>query len=70
MSYAKPFPINLVKLLKPYQGEWVALSQDEKQVLGHGKTIDEALAKARDASAHEPPLLIKVPDKGAGFVLI
>ena len=43
---AKPIPIDLAKLLAPYKGEWVAWSPDEQRVLGHGKTIDEALAGA------------------------
>ncbi len=70
MTPTKPFPIDLSKLLKPHKGQWVALSQDEKQVLGYGKSIDEALAMAKRVSAHERPLLIKVPDEGSGFVLI
>ena len=61
-------PIDLVKLLRPHQGEWVALSHDEKKVLGHGKSIDAALAGAKKYG--EPrPLLMKVPDRH-GFVLI
>ncbi len=66
----KPIPIDLTKLLAPYKGEWVALSHDEKRVLGHGKTIEEALSMARKAEEGRP-LLIKVPDdEGGGFVLI
>lgn len=66
----KPFPIDLTHLLAPYKGEWVTLSQDETRILGHGKTIEEALAMAK-GKEEERPLLIKVPDdEGAGFVLI
>ena len=66
----KPLPIDLTHLLAPYKGEWVTLSQDETRILGHGRTIEEALAMAKKKTA-ERPLLIKVPDeKGAGFVLI
>ena len=61
-------PINLVKLLRPYKGEWVALTHDEKKVLGHGKSIDAALAGAKRAGESKP-FLMKVPDKH-GFVLI
>ena len=61
-------PINLVKLLRPYKGEWVALTHDEKKVLGHGKSIDAALAGAKRAGEARP-FLMKVPDKH-GFVLI
>ena len=64
----KPMSTNLVKLLKPHKGEWVTLSHDEKKVLGHGESIDAALAGAKKAGEHHP-LLMRVPDKH-GFVLI
>ena len=70
MPPTTPFPIDLRKLLHPFRGEWVALSQDEKQVLGHGRTIDEALAMAKRSSPNERPLIIKVPDEGSEFILI
>lgn len=66
----KPIPVDLTKLLAPYKGEWVTLSQDETRLLGHGQTIEDALAMAKQKT-EERPLLIKVPDEqGAGFVLI
>ena len=66
----KPFPIDLTRLLAPYKGEWVALSSDETRMLGHGKTIEEALTLARGKEEGRP-LLIKVPDdEGAGCALI
>ncbi|MBI4356253.1 MAG: hypothetical protein HY597_07415 [Candidatus Omnitrophica bacterium] len=61
-------PIDLTKLLAPYKGEWVALSQDEQQVLGHGKTIDEALAGAKKYGEHRP-IIIKAPDQYSAFLL-
>ena len=69
MAATQPLPIDLAKLLKPYKGEWVALSQDEKRILGHGKSLDEALAAARKVEEGRP-LLMKVPDESVGFVLI
>ena len=67
----KPFPIDLTRLLAPYKGEWVALSQDETRILGHGKTIEEALGLAKSKKEKERPLLLRVPDdEGTGFVLI
>ena len=66
----QPIPLDLTKLLAPYKGEWVALSHDETRMLGHGKTIEDALAMAKK-SEEGRPLLIRVPDdEGAGFVLI
>lgn len=57
----KPFPIDLTHLLAPYKGEWVALSQDETRILGHGKTIEEALSLAKSKKDGDRPLLMKVP---------
>ncbi len=68
MAATQPLPIDLTKLLKPYKGQWVALSQDEKRILGHGKSLDEALAAVRKEEGR--PLLVKVPDESVGFVLI
>ena len=64
----KPIPIDLTRLLAPYKGEWVALSHDEKSVLGHGKTIEVALSEA-ECAAQGRPLLMKVSDD-LGFVLV
>ena len=69
MASTRPLPSDLTELLKPYKGQWVALSQDEKRILGHGKSLDEALAAARKVEEGRP-LLIKVPDENVGFVLI
>ena len=69
MAATQPLPIDLTRLLTPYKGQWVALSQDEKRILGHGKSLDEALAAARKVEEGRP-LLIKVPDESVGFVLI
>lgn len=68
MGSTKPIPVNLAQLIRPYMGEWVALSRDEKAVLGHGATIDTAIEQAKRRG--EPrPLLIKVPDKNSTFLL-
>jgi hypothetical protein len=58
----------LAELLRPYRGEWVALSSDEKNVLGHGDTIDQALQQAKE-KAEERPVLIKSPDQHTAFLL-
>ena len=68
MASTIPLPIDLTKLLKPYKGQWVALSPDEKRILGHGKSLDEALASVGKEEGR--PLLIRVPDESVGFVLI
>lgn len=37
---------DLSKLLKPYENKWVALSYDRREVLGSGKTLEEAEKEA------------------------
>ncbi len=61
-------PIHLAKLLEPYKGKWVTLSQDEKIVLGAGDTIDEALKQA-EAKGELLPVLLKVPDQATAAIL-
>ena len=61
-------PIHLAKLLDPYKGKWVTLTQDEKSVLGAGDTIDEALKKAEE-HGELLPFLIKVPDQSTTAIL-
>lgn len=68
MSATVSPPTDLTKLLAPYKGEWVALSHDERKVLGHGKTIEEALAAAKRVS-QERPVLLRVPGD-VGFALL
>lgn len=68
MSNTQPLPVDLTRLLAPYCGEWVALSVDEKRVLGHGKTLDAALEGAK-RSGEERPIIIRVPDQFSSLLL-
>jgi hypothetical protein len=56
---------NLTELLKPYRSGWVALSLDEKRVVGNGKTLHDAKELAAD---HGVPnaVFVKIipPDRG------
>ena len=54
-------PGRLIKLLEPFKGKWVTLTIDEKEVLGSGDTIDEALKQAKERSG-QMPLLMYVPE--------
>lgn len=47
-------------------GEWIALSCDQTRMVGHGKTIDDALKGAREAG-EEKPVLIKMPLPNVGL---
>ncbi len=63
-----PQTIDLTTLLAPYPGEWVALSQDETRVVGHGATIEAALKQAVQNGV-EHPVILKAPDQYTSFLL-
>jgi hypothetical protein len=56
---------NLAELLKPYQSGWVALSSDERDVVGNGETLRETRARAADRGTLDA-VFVKVipPDQG------
>lgn len=49
--------IDLTKVLKGYTSGWVALSSDYEKVVGHGKTLREALNKAYKKRAKKPVVM-------------
>lgn len=53
--------IDLTKILEPYEGEWVALSSDQKRVVGHGPAPHEALEMAKQ-KGEKDPILFGAPD--------
>lgn len=59
---------DLSKILEPYSNEWVALSEDEERVVGHGKTVKEAIEKAK-AKGVNSPVVTKVPTEYGNYVL-
>ena len=70
MSPTTPIPTSLNELIAPYKGQWVALSYDEKRLLGYGTTLGDALEMAKKTDPNELPLIINVPDEGSNFVLL
>lgn len=69
---ASKIPIELSQTLTSYDnGEWVALARSViPRVLGHGKTIDEALTMAKE-NEEPPPYLMRIPNEGeTKFLLI
>ena len=55
------------KIHKKYKGLWVALADDEMTVLGSGKTLMEAVSKAKKKSS-KTPIVMRVPEKLLPFV--
>lgn len=59
-------PIDLTKILLPYENKWVALSEDQKQVLGAGKTLKEAEKVAERKTKRY--IFLKVPSFNQSYV--
>ena len=51
---------DLSKLIEPFEGQWVALTTDEKKVVGASCNLDAALKQAK-AKGISLPLIIKSP---------
>ena len=58
---------DLTKLLKPYSSGWVALSKNQRRVVGAGETLQAAHDKAREHGERDP-LLVKVIPPGQGYL--
>ena len=59
--------IDWTKIYKKYKGLWVALASDEVTVLGSGKKLSEALAKAKK-KGNADPIMMRVPDDMTAYV--
>ena len=58
-------PIDLRKVLRGIPpGTWVAISHNEREILGKGRTPDQALEAAKKKSRGERPILYKIPPPG------
>ena len=57
-------PIDLSKILNPFKGKWVALSNDETKVVASGDSLKEVRQKAIKKRENDP-IIFKVPD---GFI--
>jgi hypothetical protein len=59
--------INWVDIYSEYKGKWVALAEDESQVIGYGPTAKAALEKAWQ-EGYRNPILTKIPKKVETYV--
>lgn len=59
-------PIDLTKKLLPYENKWVALSEDQREVLGAGQTLKEAKKAAEKRG--KKYLFLKVLPFNTSFV--
>ena len=59
--------IDWTKIYKKYKGLWVAFEDDEKTIVGSGKTAKEAMKKAQQAGYKEP-ILAHMPEKLVAYI--
>ncbi len=59
-------PIDLSKILLPFENKWVALSENYKKILASGKTLKEVTKKVNKSG--EKGILLKVPPFDVSFV--
>lgn len=69
MATATYKPKDLTKILRPYSGEWVALSADGQRLAGHGPTPEVALKQAHKKGERNP-ILMGAPDKHWGSYIL
>lgn len=59
--------INWTTIYKKYKGSWVALREDEKTVVGSGKTLKEAVDQAKE-KGYEHPIVTRMPEELTAYV--
>ena len=60
-------PIDWTTLYRRFKGCWIALRDDEKTVVGSGKTAKEAMEKAKKKGV-DSPILAHMPDRLLTYV--
>ena len=58
--------INWEQLYSKYKGQWIALEDDEETLIASGKTMKEALEKARQ-QGHANPIITYMPPELVSF---
>ena len=59
--------INWTTIHKKYRGNWVALREDEKTVVGSGKTLKAAVEQAKK-KGYEHPIVTRLPKEITAYV--
>ena len=59
--------IDWTKIYKKYKGVWVALAEDERTVVGSGKTAREAWNSAQ-RKGYKKPILTRMPKELVTYV--
>jgi len=53
---------------KKYANKWIAITPDEKKVVGSGRTLSKAIKEAKKKGIKDP-ILTKIPKKALGYLL-
>ncbi len=59
--------IDWTRIYSKYKGLWIALKEDEKTVVGSGKTAKEAWLESQE-KGYTTPVLTRVPKKLVSYV--
>lgn len=59
--------IDWTKIYQKYKGSWIALKDNEKEVIASGKSIDEVMKKSK-IKGYSLPILLKVPTKMVAYI--
>lgn len=59
--------MDFTHIYNKYKGLWVALADDEKTVMGKGKTVKDAVKEAKK-NGEEDPILFKVPTQVVPYI--
>lgn len=60
--------VDLSETLRHYSNEWLALSHDQKKVLGRGKTPKLAFNQAK-TNGEKSPILLRAPKNFGTYIL-
>ncbi len=60
--------VDLSKILRPYKGKWVAVSEDRKHVVHSAETLGELMNQLRGFKDGEP-VVLRVPDEHTAHLL-
>jgi hypothetical protein len=63
-------PNDLSGLLRPYVGQWVAMSSDRKRVIASAATFGEVLAQSRKRPEKAKPIVLRVSNQFSAFPLL
>lgn len=59
---------DLSEILRPYEGKWVAISEDKASVLCYADSIEELLRRCKEHEALKP-IILRVPDEHTAQLL-